>query len=309
MKTRDDDRDGALVEVGQRLLDAGYAFTTVTPETHRRVNARAGSERARTLRDVFGWSRPFAPALLAPALLDALRRADAVVGHGELLASRVRFSSLGAAIYAHSAHPTSDEHAVFFGPDTYRFCAYLARTVTGARRVVDVGCGTGVGGLSLARRAERIVLADINPLALRFARVNATLAGAADRVELVHGDLYASIAGEVDLIVANPPYLLDPHGRVYRDGGGELGSGVGVRIVREGLARLAPGGRLVLYTGAPVVDGRDRVQLAIAHLIAQHGAQWSYEELDPDVFGEELEQPAYAAVERIAAIGACITLP
>ena len=28
-----------------------------------------------------------------------------------------------------------------------------------------------------------------------------------------------------------------------------------------------------------------------------------YEELDPDVFGEELEQPGYELVERIAAVG------
>jgi hypothetical protein len=27
-----------------------------------------------------------------------------------------------------------------------------------------------------------------------------------------------------------------------------------------------------------------------------------YEELDPDVFGDELDRPAYAAVERIAAV-------
>ncbi|MDQ3366824.1 MAG: class I SAM-dependent methyltransferase [Myxococcota bacterium] len=295
-------REHALVELGQLLRDRGYQFTTVTPETHRRVNARAAAAPARTLRDVFGWSRSFAPAVLPPALLAALGRADAVVERDGLLASRVRFSTLAGALYVHSAYPTVDEHAVFFGPDTYRFCAALARTVARAGRLVDVCCGSGVGGLSLADRVDRIVLADINPAALALARVNAHLAGVADRVEVVGGDLFAEVSGPVDLVIGNPPYLLDAGHRVYRDGGGELGIALGVRIVREGLARLTPGGRLLLYTGAPIVDGEDRVRAAIAPLLAAGAARWSYEELDPDVFGEELETPAYAAVDRIAAV-------
>ena len=37
-------------------------------------------------------------------------------------------------------------------------------------------------------------------------------------------------------------------------------------------------------------------------LAARPGWEWRYEELDPDVFGEELEVPAYRQVERIAAV-------
>ncbi|MBA3819571.1 MAG: SAM-dependent methyltransferase, partial [Deltaproteobacteria bacterium] len=70
-------REHALVELGTLLRDRGYQFTTVTPETHRRVLARPAAGPARTLRDVFGWSRSFAPDALPPALLAALDRADA----------------------------------------------------------------------------------------------------------------------------------------------------------------------------------------------------------------------------------------
>ncbi len=301
-------REHALVAVGRRLRDEGYQFTTVTPETHRRVNARPGSARAASLRDVFGWSRPFEASLLPAPILDALRRADMVGERDGLLVSRVRFSSLGEGLYVHSAYPTVDESSVFFGPDTYRYCALLRREVTAARRVVDIGCGSGVGGLCLADRVERIVLADINDAALSLARVNAEIAGVSDRVELVQGDLFAPVPGVIDLVIGNPPYLLDPGHRVYRDGGGELGIGLGVRIVREGLARLAPGGRLILYTGAPIVDGEDRVRTAIAPILEAGAARWSYEEIDPDVFGEELDTPAYAAVDRIAAVAACATV-
>lgn len=300
--------EDALVELGRRLRDTGYEFTTVTPETHRRVLARSTAP-ASTLRDVFGWSRPFERSLLAPDLLDALERSGLCVARDGLLASRVRFSTLGAGLYVHSAYPTTGEDAVFFGPDSYRYCAVLARAVTRATRVVDVGCGSGVGALSIADRVDHIVLADINEHALAMARVNAHLAGVADRVEVVLGDLFAPVRGVVDLVIANPPYLTDPGHRIYRDGGGELGTGLGVRIVREALPRLTAGGRLILYTGAPVLDGVDVVRRAIAPILDAAGARWTYEELDPDVFGEELETEAYAAVDRVAAVAAIADVP
>ncbi len=296
----------ALVEVGRWLQAHDYQFTTITPESHRRVNARADAAIARTVRDVFGWSRPFATSLLPHAIVDALRAADSVIDREGLLVSTVRFSSLYGGLYAHSAYPTRDENAVFFGPDTYRFAAVLAREVERSTRLVDVGCGSGAGGLMLAERAGAVVLADINPLAAMFSRTNAALAGVADRAEVVVGDLYAPVTGELDLIIANPPYLVDPGQRVYRDGGGDLGTGLAVRIVREGLARLRPGGRLILYTGAPIVDGNDRVLAALSPLLT--GTEWRYAELDPDVFGEELDSPSYAAVDRIAAVALVATV-
>jgi hypothetical protein len=36
--------------------------------------------------------------------------------------------------------------------------------------------------------------------------------------------------------------------------------------------------------------------------IAQSGAKYRYEELDPDIFASELGRPAYAEAERIAAV-------
>ncbi|MDB5744963.1 MAG: hypothetical protein JWR68_3278, partial [Polaromonas sp.] len=156
---------------------------------------------------------------------------------------------------------------------------------------------------ALASRAgrPRLLLADINPRALEFARANAALAGLAD-VAFAHSDLYQSLEGRFDLIVANPPYLVDAGERTYRHGGGALGSALSVRIVKEGLARLAPGGRLLLYTGAPIVEGHDSFGHEVAQWLAQAGCPFSYREIDPDVFGEELDSPAYAQAERIAAV-------
>ena len=57
--------DLVLLQLGRRLLADGYRFTTPTPLTHQRVNQRDEGQMADSLRDVFGWSRPFAPGLLS----------------------------------------------------------------------------------------------------------------------------------------------------------------------------------------------------------------------------------------------------
>ena len=106
-----------------------------------------------------------------------------------------------------------------------------------------------------------------------------------------------------DLIVSNPPYLRDGEARTYREGGGALGEGLSVRIVQEAVERLSPRGMLILYTGAPIVAGVDMLRASIEPWLRQRGLAFTYEELDPDVFGEELERPAYANVERIAVVG------
>src|SRR5690606_38819582 len=163
-----------------------------------------------------------------------------------------------------------------------------------------VGTGSGAGGVIAAARARRVVLSDVNPLALHYARVNAALAGV--DAEVVESDVLDGVDGPIDAVLANPPYLADAGQRLYRDGGGGHGEGVSVRIVREALKRLSPNGTLLLYTGAPIIEGEDVLRVAVEPICREAGAEFSYEELDPDVFGLELEQPAYFGVERIAVV-------
>jgi release factor glutamine methyltransferase len=208
-------------------------------------------------------------------------------------------------LFAHSADPTLENDAVFFGPDTYRFCDLVERWAPTAQRVVDVGCGSGAGAISIASRTRACVLADVSSRALYFARINAALNEV--NAVLVHSDVLDS-APDADLVIANPPYLRDPAGRLYREGGGQYGESLALRIVAAALERLSKGGTLVLYTGAAVVRGRDVFRREVAPLLRSRALDVTYQELDPDVFGEELERPEYAEVERIAAVGLRVTV-
>ncbi|MDZ3992450.1 class I SAM-dependent methyltransferase [Pseudomonas sp. Teo4] len=304
--------DRALLQLGRRLSADGYRFTCVTPNTHAHVNGRATAREARDLRDVFGWSRPFPAALIGSDELAQLKAAGLVQEQDELLRSLVRWSSLDDLLVVHSAWPTDSRDAVFFGPDSYRFAqviqGFLQHNPKPVEQAVDIGCGSGIGALLIARAAPhaRVCAVDINPLALRFTAINAALAGVTN-VSTALSDLLEGVCGSFDLIVANPPYMLDARQRAYRHGGGALGAQLSLRIVEQARERLAVGGTLLLYTGVAIVEGRDALLEAVRLRLAGPAFSWHYRELDPDVFGEQLPEPGYEQVERIAAVALNVT--
>jgi methylase of polypeptide subunit release factors len=304
----DSHHDRNLEELLRAVAATGYIFVPPTPETHRRVNARAGNETARNLRDVFGWSRPFGLDAVDAEIRSLMGKAEVLEAAGALFKSTVRVATLNGRSYLHSAFPTLEADAVFFGPDTYRFVrAALAVLPNRAyARAIDLACGSGAGGLAIA--AERPIgelwLTDINPKALAVARVNAAVAGKS--AQFAQSDLFQAVPGDFDLIVSNPPYLADGKKRAYRDGGGALGLDLGLRIVREGLPRLSEDGVLFLYTGVPIIDGLDPFRSAIEQIVPPGRFHIDYSEIDPDVFGEELDTDAYRTTERIAVIALTI---
>lgn len=299
-------QDDLLLRLGLELKASAYAFTTVTPATHARVNSRVENAWARNAADVFGWSRPFREGILTPSLFEAARAAGVLDPHGEGWIARVRAATLYGQLFLHSAWPTLASDAVFFGPDTYRFANAIKEFLAGdacVRRAVDIGCGAGPGAvvLALERPQADVFAVDINDLALRYTAINAQLAGAGN-LTTQHSDLLEAMHGDFDLIVANPPYLLDAQQRSYRHGGGSFGEGLSLAIAGLARTRLAPGGTMLLYTGTAIRKGTDAFREAIAPILNAAAMEWHYQELDPDVFSEELTEPAYADADRIAAV-------
>lgn len=302
--------DQALLRLLGLLDGQGYRFVTPTPATHARVLARRGGAVAETLRDALGWSMPFPPGTLGADIERALTEGGMLDAAGELRRSRIRVSSLHDRLYVHSAFPTDAEDAVFFGPDTYRFADFILAGLGGGprppARIADIGTGAGAGAIvaATAYPSARVIATDINPTALRFARINAAHAGVP--IETVESAGLDAVDGPLDLVVANPPFILDPAQRQYRHGGGMHGGGLSLQLACQAMERLAPGGRLILYTGSAIVRGRDALCEALGRAARDRGCVMRYRELDPDIFGEELEQPAYADVDRIALVGAVI---
>ncbi len=138
-------------------------------------------------------------------------------------------------------------------------------------RAVDLGCGAGHLSLAIARSAGSMVATDISGRAaamtsMAFA-MNPTLGA---RAEVLQTDVAAGlVAGAADLIVANPPWVPVRAGdaaRVFADGG-PTGCELPLRFLADGVARLAPGGVLVMTTLSPTLrDGRRPIADALAVL-------------------------------------------
>ena len=127
--------------------------------------------------------------------------------------------------------------------------------------VVDLCCGSGAVAAAIRARAPaaEVHAADVDPAAVGCARRNLP----AERVH--EGDLYAALPaqlrGRVDVLVVNAPYvptdhlaLMPPEARLYEarvalDGGAD-GVDVQRRVVDEAAPWLAPGGHLLVETGA-----------------------------------------------------------
>jgi SAM-dependent methyltransferase len=301
-----------LAKLLEALADRDYRFTTPTPSTCRRM-ADKPVARALDLRDIFGWSRPFAQGDLDPTLWALVKDAEAVAENGAEWRCKVRVSSVHERLFLHSAFPATAADAVFLGPDSYRFADLIAAELASGGpigTILDVGAGAGVGGLVAERYAPRakVILSDINPKALDLARINAAHAGA--DFEVRHAAGLEGAPEAVDLIVSNPPYVAGESGRAYKDGGDLHGARLSLDWVVAGMRRLAPGGRFILYTGSTILDGGvDQFRDALAPAVAAQGCQLRYRELDPDIFSGELRRAAYADAERIAAVGAVITRP
>jgi len=154
-----------------------------------------------------------------------------------------------------------DRRVLIPRPETEVVVETALRLAPRARRILDVGTGSGALAAALARErpAAAVWASDIDAAAVGVARVN--LARLAPRVGLVRGDLLAPFRdGAFDLIVSNPPYVADdefaalaPEVREHEPrralAGGPDGLAVLRALVAAAPAVLAPGGWLVVEVG------------------------------------------------------------
>lgn len=118
---------------------------------------------------------------------------------------------------------------------------------------LDVGTGTGVYAIGIAKRgARRIVAVDASQDALTTARYNAELNGVAHRIDFRYGSMFDSIRDDesFSLIVSNPPCLPDPGdlnlvipGTIMLSG--PDGTHHATILLEQGRNYLLPGGRIV----------------------------------------------------------------
>ncbi len=134
-------------------------------------------------------------------------------------------------------------------------------------RMLDVGTGSGVIALSLARKFPdaTVVAVDISDDALALARENGARLGLNDRVQFQKSDLLENLDERFDLIVANLPYvsmqdrnilarevLHDPDVALFA---GPAGDELVRRLIDQAPRHLNAGGLLALEIGVNQSEG------------------------------------------------------
>ena len=134
-------------------------------------------------------------------------------------------------------------------------------------RVIDMCCGAGNLSCALAhaRPDIRVCASDLTDACVTLARKNVARHGLEGRVDVRQGDLFSSLpdedlAGAVDLVVCNPPYistgklegqsahLLDGQPREAFDAG-PYGLAIHQRVIADAARYLKPGAWLVMEIG------------------------------------------------------------
>ena len=159
-------------------------------------------------------------------------------------------------------------------PDTEILCEEALRRLAPGARVLDIGTGSGVLAVSIAKLGKdaQVTAVDVSDTALAIAAGNAEKNGA--NVRFVRSDCFAALAGEkFDMIVSNPPYInseemaqlmpevcQEPELALF---GGEDGLDFYRRISREAGAYLHDGGCLLFEIGWQQKD-------AVSDLLREH---------------------------------------
>lgn len=172
----------------------------------------------------------------------------------------------------------------------------------GSWHVLDLGCGSGAIGLSIAKLASeaKVTCSDVSPEALDMAQKNGKALGLKS-VKFVKSDMFAAFTGKMgnkkfDMIISNPPYIrkdviptlmpeVKDHEPLLALDGGEDGlvfyriivdqapsflKKNGVVMVEIGHDQMADvtrlfseSGRFSFITGLKDLAGRDRIVVAV----------------------------------------------
>lgn len=152
-----------------------------------------------------------------------------------------------------------DKNVLIPRQETELVCEQALKHITNKSKVLDLCCGSGVLGVTVAlEKGAKVTLADVSKDALAVAKFNSKKLKA--RVKVVKTDMFVNVKGKFDVIVCNPPYIesdaiatLDASVRDYEPhlalDGGKDGLDFYRILANQASEHLKPNGTLVLEIG------------------------------------------------------------
>ncbi len=258
----------------------------------RAVAERPHLEAERLLAAVLGRERPWVLAhpeapLTAEALAEFWARVERRLAHEPLpyLLGEAEFFGLRFRVTPAVLIPRPETEQLV------ELALAWLRAHPQARRVADVGTGSGCIAVSVACHAPQVQVEalDISAEALEVAQFNARRHGVADRIHFRQGHLLEPLAAAVDVLLSNPPYVADEEWpdlppSVRREPrlalvGGKAGLDLIAALLEQAPRVLKPGGLLLMEMGAQ--------QGAAVLALAQAAFPGAKGEVLRDSFGQE----------------------
>ena len=252
-----------LTLLGARLRGAGL--------TEQALLAWSGTHRLSVLAHARPMSRlaarPPLPAAAALALfvggaelaidrvktlpIDALVDAGLLERAGDHVRAAVAVLPLSAALLVCDRHDAPDHEELVCWPDDSSY--HLASALDPGRRPrwIDLACGSAFAPLAHPELGAEIAGFDLNPRAVRYARLGAALTGCRHLTSAV-ADIGVAHA-PAELVTCNAPILGDPDASIWRRAERTFFE----RMWPTARACVAPGGEIVVHSTLDAVPGED----------------------------------------------------
>ena len=142
-----------------------------------------------------------------------------------------------------------------YPPAEDTFLLLSAMTVGKGERALEMGCGSGLLALHMAKAGAEVAAVDVDERAVANTLRNAASNGL--RLTVLRSDLFAEVEGEFDLLVFNPPYLrgIAEEKDDLCWAGGPGGIEVTARFLAQARGHLAPGGRALVLVSSDAEPG------------------------------------------------------
>ena len=138
--------------------------------------------------------------------------------------------------------------------DTFLIAKHIPTKLKG-KKVLDLGCGSGLLAVTAAIHGGEVTATDINPIALKNTGENAKRFDV--NVKLIESDLFNKIGGKFDLILFNPPYIPSDEHDIYLSPtmrkalvSGKRGIDIMKRFLKEYKNYLKRGGKVLLVVSS-----------------------------------------------------------
>src|SRR3989338_6194709 len=126
--------------------------------------------------------------------------------------------------------------------DSYLIKKYIPKFAKG--RTLDLGTGSGILAIEAAKHAKEVIAADINPDALKEAKMSAK---EIKNIQFISTNLFSKIKGKFDCILFNAPYL--PSNQAFPDealDGGKKGYEIVLSFLNQSINHLENSGNILI---------------------------------------------------------------